>query len=109
MPGNILPIIKEIINMEKLFGAYSQFTQKFIAVWDEYAALESELKEYQEDGEDAPKSLIEETMAYLATLENLITEGWNKFNKTPEELKKDGWNYFFTEDAILREMRYGNK
>jgi hypothetical protein len=32
-----------------------------------------------------------------------------KYNKTPNELYKEGWDYWTKEDLILREKRYGKK
>lgn len=93
--------------MTFLFSEYSAFTQKFIELWDEYAGIMGEIEECREDGAAVPDDTMAEKNAYAAAIETMIADGWNRWNKTPAELRQDGWNYFFSEDKILREMRYG--
>lgn len=93
--------------MSIIFNEYSVFTQKFNQMWDEYMGLQSEILEYQEEGEVVPESLMNERNAFREIVTNMISEGWNRWQKTDIEMRKDGWNYWMAEDKILRELRYG--
>lgn len=93
----------------ELFGEYSQFTQKFIEAWDEFASINSETAELIESGESVPEELEAERKAYWSTVEAMIIEAWNRWQKTSMQLRRDGWNFWMKEDAILRERRYGSR
>lgn len=93
--------------MTILFSEYSIFSQKFIEVWDEYIALESEIQECKNEAWNIPDDLIAQKNVYHGIVTNMITEGWNRWQKTGVEMRKDGWNYWMAEDKILRQERYG--
>lgn len=94
--------------MEKLiFGEYSRFTQKLIQIWDEYAGINSEIIEMQEDEMPVPEALELEKHIFFKQLENMILEGYHRWGKSAAEMRKDGWDFWMAEDKILRERRYG--
>lgn len=93
--------------MEELFGEYSKFTQKFIEVWDEYTGIVSEMRELSESGESIPEELEAERKLYWVKVEKMILEGYNRWQKSSMEMRRDGWDFWTKEDWILREQRYG--
>lgn len=95
--------------MTILFNDYSKFTQKFIEVWDEFVYLDAEVESYTEEMQEVPEDLQNERDSYHETTMNMIAEGWNRWQKTKEEMRKDGWDYWMAEDIVLRNQRYGNK
>lgn len=95
--------------MTILFGEYSRFAQSFIEVWDELTYLDAEVESYTEEMQEVPEDLQNERDSYHETIVNMIAEGWNRWQKTADEMRKEGWEFWMLEDKILRERRYGNK
>lgn len=88
---------------------YSRITQYYIEQVDNLRGLESEAEELLDDGEQVPESITREIHRHKMIVGLLINTGKEKFNKTPNQLYQDGWNFWFKEDAELREKRYGKK
>jgi hypothetical protein len=88
---------------------YSRFAQYYIEIADELRGLASEMEELTDDGQTVPKELANEYFRHETILDILTQAGKEKYNKSPKELYQDGWNFWFKEDAELREKRYGKK
>ncbi len=95
--------------MFELFGAYSEFVQKYIEVKDDYRGLESHIEELKKLGEEIPLEVLIDHNKHFVLVYNFEKIGLEKYNKTPNELYKEGWEYWTKEDLILREKRYGKK
>jgi hypothetical protein len=89
--------------------SYSQFSQYFIEMMDEFKGIESEVEELLSSGDDVPQPLASELFRHQVIVDILTQAGKELYNKTPKELYKDGWAFWFKEDAELREKRYGKK
>jgi hypothetical protein len=88
---------------------YSKFAQYYIEMLDEFRGLLADVHEYNESHEEIPQELKNEYGRHMLIVELLEREGKEKFNKSREELYRDGWDFWFKEDAELREKRYGKK
>jgi hypothetical protein len=86
---------------------YSKFAQYFIEIADHLRGLESEAEELQSEDKAIPHSLSSEIYRHTVILEILTQAGEEMYNKSPKQLYQDGWNFWFKEDAELREQRYG--
>jgi hypothetical protein len=88
---------------------YSKFAQYYIENVDELNGLTSEVEELLSEGEAVPKDLEKELHRHQVIVTILTQMGIEKYNKTPKQLYHDGWNFWFKEDAELREQRYGGQ
>lgn len=88
---------------------YSKFSQYYIEMLDEFRGLAADVREYNESHEEIPQELKREYGRHMLIVELLEREGKEKFNKSREELYRDGWEFWFEEDAQLRKKRYGKK
>lgn len=88
---------------------YSRFAQYYIEMVDNLKGLESECEELLDSGQEVPRELANELFR-IETCVNILTQaGEELYNKNPKQLYQDGWNFWFKEDAELREERYGRK
>lgn len=88
---------------------YSRLSQKFIEVFDEYRAIQNEVAEFNEEGQDVPFRLAVQLETYKMQVEKMATEALLRFNKKADEFYHDGWDFWMKEDAELREQRYGKR
>jgi len=93
----------------KLNDEYNVFAQKYIEAWDEFIGIESQVLELEKKDIGVPESLKNEIYRYKLTIGTFAMYGKNHFNKNHKEIYKDGWDFWFKEDAELREKNYGSK
>lgn len=86
---------------------YSQFTQYYIEILNVLDALNDEMEELHSLGEEIPQSLYNEIKRHTFIKSILTQAGEELYSKSAKDLYKDGWNYWFKEDAELRELNYG--
>lgn len=88
---------------------YSRFAQYFIEMTDEWRGLSGEIEELTEDGQPVPEELSREFFR-IETIINILTQACREhYNKSPQQVYKEGWEFWMKEDAELREKRYGKK
>jgi hypothetical protein len=88
---------------------YSRFAQYYIEMVDELKGLVNEIEELAEDGQIIPKELENEHFR-IETIVVILSQACKEnYNKTPKQVYQDGWDFWFKEDAELREKRYGKK
>lgn len=85
---------------------YSLFTQYFIEISNVLDALDDEAEELRSVGEEVPQSLVNEIRRHTFIINILTQAGQEMYNKTPKQLMKDGWEFWFKEDTELRIERY---
>lgn len=88
---------------------YSKFSQYYIEMLDRYRGLLDDVQEYNESGEELPLMLKSEYSRHKFIVEMLEDEGMKKYGKNQKELYRDGWDFWFQEDKMLREERYGKR
>jgi hypothetical protein len=88
---------------------YSRFAQYYIEMVDELRGLAGEIQELTEDGQIIPKELENEHFRIETCVMILAQACTENYNKTPQQVYKDGWEFWMKEDKELREKRYGQK
>lgn len=88
---------------------YSRLSQKFIEVFDEYRAIQNEVAEFYEEGQEVPFRLAVQLETHKMKVEKMANDAFINFNKKADEFYRDGWNFWMKEDAELREQRYGKR
>jgi hypothetical protein len=88
---------------------YSRFSQYFIEIADHLKGLELEAEELLSEDKEIPQPLASEIYRHTVILEILTQAGEEMYSKNPKQLYQDGWDFWFKEDAELRELRYGRK
>ena len=86
---------------------YSRFSQYYIQMADHLNELKDEAAELQEEGLEVPERLTNEIFRHTLIKSILTQAGAELYGKSAKQLYKDGWEFWFKEDAELREKNYG--
>lgn len=86
---------------------YSRFSQYYVEMCDKLRSLEDEAHEEDKELGFVRPALSSEIFRHEVIVDILTQAGQERYNKAPNEVYKDGWDFWFKEDAEMRERKYG--
>jgi hypothetical protein len=87
---------------------YGRLAWYYTETTDTLSALKDEEMELLSEEEKVPQMLKNEITRHQFIISILTQLGEEKYSKSPKSLYQDGWNFWFKEDAELREKRYSS-